>query len=573
MKKLSFIFVGNSFFGEGFPIVATSISLSSITGLWLKNVDLTAKGHRDLVENASALLSRLTSLTLLSCKMEDNGLVSLLKQCSNLECLELDVLEEWDRYLLLVKDEDVQELMSAMANVKKFELSYRRFAICQEEFNSFVHCLPNINSLAVMNWQSNNMDLEDGDEENVLLYPTVIKFVSDRAEKIKSLEILLPSFGDLDEFAELANVPGLSLEELKIFVTGNQCKSLERFLISQKNLKKIDFKSFPWGSHPIPNDCSIFKAMANIRHLTISCLQYLEGTSTKGLSYLNQLEHLHVSSNLTDWAKLKDGIENSPFRYALRTLRMVDVHLDYKSSMDFTTYLPNLEHLTIISGGLTNCAVKEIFLTQLKRLKVLDLARCKIASGTDMPESNTDEERKIAEFKKKNLFSMASLCDESMTDVIESISTFIDQLQCESDREQSSLENLILNYAHMNDSIVLWTLNLRWLREINLSGCENISDFGFIALGLNCPRLEVVVLQGCPISDFGLFGMLKSTKRIAKLFLTNCQKVSPDIISKLPTLCPYLRWLSIPYYKLNLGVLEQLRDPLERAGLSNIVYS
>ena len=524
-------------------------------------------------KDINKLYSKLTMLEFKNCKILNSDLLSILKLCSKLESLTMQKICSIGQFVM--NHQDMEQLKISLSNVRVLDLSCND-DLTNNKFVKLTECMPNLESLDVRNSLLVSSAFDDA-----LTSDCVRWFLTNRGEKIKSLKI--SGFGIHDSFIErLMNEANLNLQELSISsVCTVEQRMIQKFVKTQRELTSLelnqDFKVLKLG-------IDVFIVVNNLKHLTIgNAVEPLN--LNEWLFSLTELQSLSIQNakfGKKHWEELKESLEFSNSRNSLKTLNISCPEIDEAMIVEMTKLLPNLGQLQIANSKLDNQMVK-VILAHAKRLKIFNIAGAKGLTNSDLSEINDEKieeilnenvqplrkfsdeafEKSIVEVQGMNIDGAKSLNNSSSIDNL--AKEFMDLFQptaritdeaCERNiaaiqkmvtqineigQGKPDLENLDLSATPIGNGTLLLTSHLKSLREINLQNCQQINDVGFIILGLKCPKLEIVNLSHCDITDYGLLGMLRFTNRISKLDLTACHKITSRAVSKIPSFCLHLK--------------------------------
>jgi bacterioferritin-associated ferredoxin len=73
------------------------------------------------------------------------------------------------------------------------------------------------------------------------------------------------------------------------------------------------------------------------------------------------------------------------------------------------------------------------------------------------------------------------------------------------------------------------------LVEIRLQWCQGITDTGIKALTTHCPRLRVIDLKSCLITDDAVMSIAKDSKELKMLDISWCSKLTDQCLGYLAT--------------------------------------
>lgn len=102
-------------------------------------------------------------------------------------------------------------------------------------------------------------------------------------------------------------------------------------------------------------------------------------------------------------------------------------------------------------------------------------------------------------------------------------------------RPKSSLKQLNLGMSIISDRSMFKMSYLADLVEIRLQWCQGITDTGIKALTTNCPRLRVIDLKSCLITDDAVMSIAKDSKELKVLDISWCSKLTDQCLGYLAT--------------------------------------
>lgn len=90
------------------------------------------------------------------------------------------------------------------------------------------------------------------------------------------------------------------------------------------------------------------------------------------------------------------------------------------------------------------------------------------------------------------------------------------------------------------------------LRYLNARGCEAVSDDSITVLANSCPRLRALDIGKCDVSDAGLRALAESCPNLKKLSLKNCDMITDRGIEYIAYYCRGLQQLNIQDCQVSL---------------------
>lgn len=98
--------------------------------------------------------------------------------------------------------------------------------------------------------------------------------------------------------------------------------------------------------------------------------------------------------------------------------------------------------------------------------------------------------------------------------------------------------------TNVTDSVILYAVQshgLRHLKEINLSGCKQLTDAAIASIAANCALLNDLSLSGCSqISPAPIYEIANNCHTLRTLNVLGCKKVSSDVLPYLAQYCKVL---------------------------------
>ena len=279
----------------------------SVHKLYIYEVDL-----KDLMENCRedhSFFSRLTSLTFCYCHTDGHSIISILRQCNNLQCLKI-CTDTW-KDTFLTQNTDQEVLRSSLINVKKFILIQWKRDENEIQidflFIKLVDCLLNLNSMNI------DYEFENGSH--------LRKIITSRAHQLKSLKLgwLLPNKSSLPISLNAFN----NLQKFAINV------ELENFSYEKLVNLRFCFDRFQL-------DMKCFRELSSLEKLL---LQHCEPSSWKdcfiNLGKLKSFSLLNMKIPNTEFI---EGIKSSNIGTTLTCLTLRWVKIDYGTLCSVSTH-------------------------------------------------------------------------------------------------------------------------------------------------------------------------------------------------------------------------------------------
>jgi len=94
------------------------------------------------------------------------------------------------------------------------------------------------------------------------------------------------------------------------------------------------------------------------------------------------------------------------------------------------------------------------------------------------------------------------------------------------------------------------------LEQLAASKAIRVTDRGVIAIARACPRLLVLGISQCKITDAALKEVAQNCKALEQLDVKGCAEVTDDGLISVGSLCPMLQRLAVTWCKkvTNLGL-------------------
>lgn len=96
-------------------------------------------------------------------------------------------------------------------------------------------------------------------------------------------------------------------------------------------------------------------------------------------------------------------------------------------------------------------------------------------------------------------------------------------------------------------SIEAFAISCKYLREVNISQCVNVTDAGLMQIANGCKLLQKILMESCLLSDRGLLKLADCCKYLDWVDVRLVRGVSDVGIKALLARCPELRVLNISH--------------------------
>lgn len=101
-------------------------------------------------------------------------------------------------------------------------------------------------------------------------------------------------------------------------------------------------------------------------------------------------------------------------------------------------------------------------------------------------------------------------------------------------KKHKLLERIIIEFRAINDTHI-FQLEGQHIKEINLNGCQKISDRSLIHISKKCPNLEILEIYWIPnITDKGIIPIIENCLKLTYLNLSGCKHVSNKAFMLIP---------------------------------------
>ncbi|KZC07444.1 F-box/LRR-repeat protein 4, partial [Dufourea novaeangliae] len=538
------------------------------------------------------------SLVLLCCDLSEKTLVEILKYCSSLKVLRINACRECLMSGRLLEDEnDIKELSETFQNLQELSLGYNRF-LSDALFNRLVSICLNLKSLSLMGCQisfhsglykkfypRNRITLPEA-SNSVLTFLNTLHYLKRQAHKLKHL-----NFGytliDGTALATLSSVEDLKLESLMLQgcyqLTIEGIKGLTQH---QTSLKVLDL-SFCVRI----TDASLLCICKNLTKLETLRIKRCRAVTDTGVQYIRLLENLKELDISEDEQLTGDCITHGLYEdYDMekivqkRNMQIFSanaLHLHEESVECISRSFPNLRvlELSYCFSGVTDKTIQMIF-KELVHLQTLKISHCDKVSDvglTGMGAGNHESVESIQVVYKPEItetrlrISLRSRAEEEIVrdadrkrevmNLCENVSRPLDMKTGFSLIRLKRLRELDLSGCNrITDVSLKHAFAFPELKILNLSQCQQVTHVGLDYLSRNNPAIEDLNLNQCHnISDIGISYLAQRLHRLKRLLIQGCSQLTDHTLDSIKVYCKSLHYLDTRYCRgMTVAGLESL---------------
>ena len=565
------------------------------------------------------------SLVLLCCDLSEKALIEIFKCCTSLKVLHINDCRECLMSGRLLEDEsDIKELSETFKNLQELSLGYNRF-LSDALFNRLVAICPNVESLSLMGCQISfhcglykkfypqNITLPDA-SQSVLTFLNALHYLRQQAYKLKRL-----NFGytliDGTALTTLAALEDLKLESLMLQgcyqLTVQGIKGLTQH---QTCLKILDL------SYCVRiTDASLLHICKNLTKLETLRIKRCRAVTDCGVKYirlLKNLKELDISENelltgdcitlgicsdpnIND-SNMEQDIDSENFNFGptdqhsvmkktiqKKTVQMLSanaLNLHEESIECISKCFPNLRllELNYCFSGVTNKTIQMIF-KELVHLQTLKISHCDKVSdagliGMDAGNHEHFEPIQVVhepEFTESNRLriSLRSRAEEEIVrdanrkrEVMKICENVVKPVDFNTFSGFSLIRLKCLRELDLSGCNRITDLSLKHafafleLKILNLSQCQQITDVGLDYLSKNNPAIEDLNLNQCHnISDIGISYLAQRLHRLKRLIIQGCSQLTDHTLDAIKLYCKSLHYLDTRYCRgMSVAGLESL---------------
>lgn len=480
-------------------------------------VKFTPKNHEYWTEYGDVV----EELTFNSCLINKPEFLHIIRLCPNLKMLSITRCEDLYKSWSVVKK--LSQVRMKFQQLKTLSI-YETSLMTKSVFNFLVTSAPNLTSLTLANCFQ-----QAKPKDRVQVLDSLADFVTTQSDKIKALNLVNTHTDELF-LLKLAEIKNLHLHELRFTFNGVVATTGKSGVVSlirsQTDLRILDVTE----SKGLSNYC-LWEICRNMKYLQKLILNKCWLINDAGLKEINRLVHLELldvscCDRLTDLG-LMDGL----VPHGKKFTKLKELYLGLLPYMSITAIYrlaqqyDQLEVLDLSgsSNSITDEALQMICRYQVK-LKYLNLDCC--AKITDFGLTGLTDVCEHGNFKSYVQYNLNKL-------------------------EELRYLNLGGCY-HITDKSFINVFDLRYLKEINLSRCHNITEIGLKQLCIKCPLLKSVDLSECfNVTDEIVKLITKDTVRLETLKLSGCKQITDEILTDIAINCKYLKVKFKHFFTIN----------------------
>ena len=522
--------------------------------------------------------------------LEEKKSASTLRSLSLIDCRDLFMSGG-----LLDKPDDLKIAHIVLSNVTCLDISQNSY-LTDQLFQRLVQCMPKLEALImnetniqhhpgiykkfypdhVIEGIENNPENEKKDSRvfnspSILTFGCLLQYLKTKGSNITKLGLqgtnlpdsMIHEISEIPELAlkclDISRNPGIKQESMKIFTERNSCH-LEKLNISYCRRITMDYN---------PNLLGIFENLANLTKLVIHGISCNKGFD-ECLLLLKHLEYLDLADCDIPARHLADGIVK-PLEETCFTLNMsfsdikpTTVKSDLENKLRnmnghslmkeagknccasklqvliFSKYLrapeqivrilrwtPNLIRLNFNGCTLSQTAMAQLFQTLcLSALNELDLNKCEETGNLDS-KAQLLEPKELKMPEQITYRVIKERLNGSVTGGNVNLRSKYGNIG-----DLKSLTVLRISENLVTDSTVIDAFHFYDLRIIDVSGCENITSEGFIALARQNTHIEHLTAKLCiGLDDLGVIAIACCLKRLVHLDMESCFNVTSTALT------------------------------------------
>lgn len=482
----------------------------------------------DITETSSKFWQRygpnIRTLSILNCDIREKTFINVILRCENLESLCIQNCRELLMSGRLFEDEKIRNVLQGkLSNLKSLNLSYNRY-LSDAIFIKFITICRNVTKLLLAGCQiSFHSGLykkyyppgQYAPSESVITFPTILEYVRKNSNQLKYLSFT-DTFIDSAAVCYLSEIRDLSLQTLHL----RACQQLSnegivKLSSYQKSLAELDVALCPRVTDA--SLLAICSGLPNLKSLSVQRCRAVTDLGISDLWKLDKLANLNISEcELIQGQGILKGLCQKP-NLKFKELRLS--HLGNISDDIVIRIAESLPNLTVLDLGfcynaVTDRSVQSI-LSNIRYLRTLNLMMCEKVTDSGL----TGMGLKLIPSKINTLPEVTLKLPLGSKAEIE--------IRRDAKLKQGVMEMCENDYLG-SDFSGFSLKNLKGLQELNLSGCNRVSDVSLKhAFHLN--ELKNLELSYCQqITEEGLIFISKNNKSIESLNLDFCHNVNNE---------------------------------------------
>lgn len=463
------------------------------------------------------------TLSILNCDIREKTFINVILQCKSLESLCIQNCRELLMSGRLFEDEKIRNLLQEkLSSLKSLNLSYNRY-LSDSIFMKFITICQNVTKLLLAGCQ---ISFHSGlykkyypqgqytPSESVITFPTIIDYVKKNSNQLRYLSFT-DTFIDSAAVCYLSEIRDLNLRSLHL----RACQQLSnegivKLSSYQKSLTELDV-----GLCPRVTDASLLaicSGLTNLKNLSVQRCRAVTDLGISDLWKLTKLINLNISEcELIQGQGILKGLCQKP-NLKFKELRLS--HLGNISDDIVIRLAESLPNLIVLDLGFCYNAVTDrsvqAILSNNRYLRSLNLMMCE--KVTDSGLTGMGLKLIPSKIKQPEVTLKLPLGSKAEIEIIRDAKLKQGVMEmCENDYLGSDFSGFSLK-------------NLKGLQELNLSGCNRVSDVSLKhAFLLN--ELKNLDLSYCQqITEEGLIFISKNNKSIESLNLDFCHNVNNE---------------------------------------------
>ncbi|XP_053620397.1 F-box/LRR-repeat protein 14-like [Plodia interpunctella] len=540
----------------------------------------------------------IASLTLRNCDICEKIFVYMMQKCPSLEELNIESCRELfmsGRLLegksegLLTNNLDKLKSLSLAGNHYLTDALFSRFAVASPSLESLnlSSCSLQFHLGIVKKFYPPNTDVFQNPSESVLTFYFILQFIQQQAKHIKHISFSKTLIDGI-ALKSLSEIENLKLESLEV----HSCDQLTNPGILALTTHQTYLKVLDIGLCTRVTDMSLVHICNNLINLEYLSIQRCRAVTDLGVTELSKLKKLR-SLNISQCDLItKEGLKNglcSEVNYTIEELNIHSLNLDESGLIMISENMPKLQSLDIsyCFNAVTDTTIQVLFKNQVL-LHSLKMSHCDKVSdagltgmgkvepdcGDDGPIMSTivepvtnhkiclgsrAEEEIVRDAKRKR--DVMLMCEKLTMDTFSGFSLA---------RLQSLRELNISGCNRITDVSLTYAFNFKQLVVLNLSRCQQITYEGIGHLVVNCPSIEYFNLNECfNLNDNAVAEIAKGLKRLKELELRGCNQLTDNTLKEVRLHCEKLNFLDVqgcrlisPELACTVGTLPNLHTIL-----------
>lgn len=515
-------------------------------------------------------------------RISEEALVSLLKECSSLELLDLSGCNSlFISGRLLSKDCDVKILKENLSSVRVLKLGRLRHMtdVTFERLVSLMENLEQISLSAVNMIFGSGLYAINHCSPAMLHFTTFLKFLYGRTDKLKSVDLSYTALND-DALAVLAKINNLALDAISLKGCSEiSDKGLKLLVGGQHSLKCLDISE----CKGIGNDKDLFIILANnLPHLHTLVMRNCPKVGQCDVTALSGIRSLRVldmgeALRMFDRDLIKGLCCQGQRLTGLYMPACPDVGDEF--IIELCKSSTNLLDLDLSSCVRLTDASLHAITRSLTSLQTLRLSRCRELSDIGVlgyiPEKGIvprftfdfdhegcpcSRERDSTVFRKPGHMKDHRSCLSR---------AYISLQSGEALYMLSNLKSLhVLDLSfcpRITDVSISEAVRFKELRSLALSGLPKLNDNAVKAIAHHNMSLEEVkITSNTMVSDVGVYELVSHCPQLSNLDLNQCSALTDGCLKAIAGCCKKIHHLDISFNNLSMRAVGELQSQLPK---------